>query len=65
VAKSWREIKEFYEELGNYGPPVQGTVRLVGRILTSHYPEGLFAWTSMSSLCVAKHRPPCETPVRI
>lgn len=54
MARSWPEIKEFYEKLSNGGLPVQGMVRLVDHILTSQYAEGVFAWTSMQSLCVAK-----------
>lgn len=54
MARSWREVKGLYEELVTGGLPAQGMVRLVDHILTSQYAEGLFAWTSMHDLCVAK-----------
>jgi len=54
MGRSWGEIKEFYEKLVTGGLPVQGMVQLVEHILTSHYAKGLFAWTSMHTLCVAK-----------
>lgn len=62
MPRSWGEIKEFYEELVNAGLPVQGMVRLVDQIRTSQYAGGLFAWTSMHILCVAKKPATIQDP---
>jgi hypothetical protein len=54
VDRSWHNIKLFYERLAASGVPVQAMSRLVQDIQTTPYASGLFAWTSMLDLRVAK-----------
>jgi len=54
VGKSWHDIKQFYEDLIRGGLPAQVMLQLEEHISISRYASGLFAWTSMHDLCVAK-----------
>lgn len=56
VAKTepWHEITEFYRSLAKENPVFQPMIRLAEQIEESRYAHGLYAWTSMYTLCIAQ-----------
>jgi hypothetical protein len=50
-ARTWSEIKSDYEK---FQSPLKGMVELVERLETSRYASGVWAWTSMTDLCLAQ-----------
>jgi hypothetical protein len=60
IAKTqpWNEITRFYRSLSEANPFFRPMMTLAEQIETSRYAQGLFAWTSMHTLCIAQTEEP-------
>jgi len=56
--ESWQRIAEFYRSLSAEHPVFQPMTQLAERIEASPYAKGLYAWTSMHTLCIAQTAEP-------
>ena len=57
MIRPWEEISNHYASFSNAGSAFEAMHKLVRDIESSHYKDGLYAWTSMHDLCVV------QTPV--
>lgn len=54
MTRSWSSIREFYESLVVHGLRFDAMIELIRKIEASSYSTGVFAWTSMHTLCVVQ-----------
>jgi hypothetical protein len=52
--RPWREIAEFYRSLADKNSFFEPMARLNHQIAASNYASGLYAWTSMHTLCITQ-----------
>lgn len=57
--KAWPEITEFYKQLASDHPSLMPMANLIKEIRNIHGIERLYAWTSVSNLCMAQTLPTC------
>lgn len=53
-SRDWNEIAESYHRLVEYGWDIEPLLRFVEQIAASPYSQGVYATTSMASLCIAQ-----------
>jgi hypothetical protein len=53
-SRDWNEIAESYRRLVKHGWDIQPLLRLVEEIIASGYVHGIYATTSMATLCIAQ-----------
>jgi hypothetical protein len=54
LIQPWSEIRRKYADLAHLKPAFDSMLTLIKEIESSNYATGLFAWTSMSDLCIVQ-----------
>ena len=54
MTRPWQEIVKHYSDLKVQSRSIRALGDLASRVANSRYRSGLFAWTSMSSLCITQ-----------
>jgi hypothetical protein len=54
MTRPWSDIRAFYEKLPRREPGFDSMRNLVEEIIKSRYVSGIYAWTSMHTLCIVQ-----------